>query len=295
MGTPFTEPAYDRTSARRSPSVVGMALTVVFGTAPPLRDGIKLKSTYVTSSHELSTRRIPVNGREQKNWPLGRAAPTLGSVSQFTLSAENEAGGGAKKRMAGDPKLPKLADRLAWIVAKRKKTVTGRKMSASALSKSAGLVRQHVWQLIKMANRTGASHDTIAAIAWAAQVSLGWLSTGRGDPDDPDIPGPPVARPKPPLPGTYGELKQWANFVSQAKSLPRPIEPPEAAVAGAEMPIPRWASERLTAMMVRAICEAAWQMAPLHKQGEWADRFIRESFPDPPSRRTAPASKPKRK
>lgn len=86
-----------------------------------------------------------------------------------------------------------LRDRLQWIL-------DNRRVSARELSRRAGLAEPHVALIMRRA----ASRDirlaqlTLVSIAQAADVSLTWLATGRGDPDSVEGAG---SRPVPSAPG----------------------------------------------------------------------------------------------
>jgi len=86
-----------------------------------------------------------------------------------------------------------------------------RKLSASALSQSAGLGRSHVGQLQSGKLGKRPSDETLRRIAEAARVSLRWLATGEGAPDDP-AEAPPVVVPKP-----LEETEGWSDLVATAK------------------------------------------------------------------------------
>jgi hypothetical protein len=179
------------------------------------------------------------------------------------------------------PFLPRLSDRIQWILTNREKTATGRPMKPSALAVSAGLSRPHIWQLVNDPARTDVTTATAQAIAWAGQVSRNWLDTGRGSPDDPDIPeAPPPPKPKHQQraqPGTFGAYSNWAEVLDEAFKSKKGIHPPEACLAGADLPVPKGrVIERLTPELVRTACEFAWNTLSENKQGEYVDQWVRE-------------------
>jgi len=81
-----------------------------------------------------------------------------------------------------------LQDRIRWILMYRLTTATGEDMGLSALSLAAGLSRSHIGVFIGDPRRVDLTTATARAIAYAGQVSLAWLQTGEGAPNDPDIP-----------------------------------------------------------------------------------------------------------
>jgi hypothetical protein len=188
------------------------------------------------------------------------------------------------------PFIPTLSGRLVWILENRESTATGRVLrnrtgagkrssGASALSLSAGLARQHVGQIILSNETRQMNLDTARALAWAAQVSLFWLTTGEGSPDGEDIPAaPPKNRlVKRAQVGTYGALPGWAINVAAALLLDPPIRPPMSVLAGADMPIPRgFRPEKLTPELVRAVCDVAWRSLSDPRRGDYSDTFLSE-------------------
>ena len=84
-----------------------------------------------------------------------------------------------------------VADRLRWVLANRG-------LSGRGLSIKAQLSPNAVQKIIERGG--SANGDSIAKLAHASGVSLGWLITGNGSPDDaPDTASPsnPVAEPEP--------------------------------------------------------------------------------------------------
>ena len=188
------------------------------------------------------------------------------------------------------PYLATLSERVIWILENREHTATGRVLrnrtgagkrssGASALSLSAGLARQHVGQIILSNGTRQVNLDTAHAIAWAAQVSFRWLTTGYGSPDDDDIPAaPPKSRPvKRAQVGTYGALPGWSQNALLALKLEPALRPEMSVLAGAEMPIPRgYRPEKLTPEIVRAVCDLAWRSISDPRRGDYSDTFLSE-------------------
>lgn len=68
-----------------------------------------------------------------------------------------------------------LASRVNWLLQQTE-------MSARALSLKAGLSPNHVGMLARGTVATRPAHDTLAALARAAGVSVEWLASGEGEP-----------------------------------------------------------------------------------------------------------------
>lgn len=185
-----------------------------------------------------------------------------------------------EERIAPKPEELTLKERLAWIFANRKETADGRPMTENNLSLAAGLARSHVWQLLNEPNRNGCRAKTGVAIAWAAQVSLNWFATGRGSPNDPGIPLRPEPRTRRPKGyRTWGQVPGWQRCLEQTFLLEWPIDPPQAILAGANLPIEPWGlpGRRLTPEAVRAVCQFAYHLAPKERKAEFFDRWVRVS------------------
>jgi hypothetical protein len=188
------------------------------------------------------------------------------------------------------PFIPTVSERLVWILENRESTATGRVLrnrtgagmrssGASALSVSAGLARAHVGQIILSEGKREMNMSTARAIAWAAQVSYMWLTTGQGSPDDADVPKSPGGDKllKRALVGTYGALPGWLVCARLALELSPPLKPEMAVLAGADMPIPRgFRPEKLTPEIVRAACDLAWRSLSEPRRGEYSDTFLSE-------------------
>lgn len=89
----------------------------------------------------------------------------------------------------------KLRDRLGWVLRNRVATATGEKMNKSTWSLAAGKARQQVATMMSDPRRTTAKAPTLTGLAWAGQVSLRWLSSGEGNPNDDDVPEKPAVDP----------------------------------------------------------------------------------------------------
>jgi len=100
-----------------------------------------------------------------------------------------------------------ITHRILWILEQRK-------CSARELSEDAKLSPIHVGKILERKGGRVAA-DTVAAIARAANVSLWWLVTGEGSPDEgpPALPqdGPRREGPR------YGRLAQLKDVISKAK------------------------------------------------------------------------------
>lgn len=111
-----------------------------------------------------------------------------------------------------------LADRIRWILEKRD-------LGQRELARAAGLKDPHVavilHRLEKFPDRK-IEADTLAALARAGRVSMRWLATGEGSPDDAgDVPAPESDEP------TCGNAPGWPDAERDARK-EHPDMPPWA-------------------------------------------------------------------
>lgn len=102
-----------------------------------------------------------------------------------------------------------IQDRLEWIMKERA-------WNASELALKADLNVSHINTVLSVKTRKGFRGNIAYKIAFVAQVSLTWLTTGIGSPDAPDVP----KEAPPPSKGekekTFEDLPKWKQVALDA-------------------------------------------------------------------------------
>jgi hypothetical protein len=133
--------------------------------------------------------------------------------------------------------------------------------------------------------RTDPGFPQLKLIAKALQCDVNWLADGNG-------PAPRPTSPIPPRPGAvdrrHGDLKGWKEAVLHALTNETIDFPPEAFLAGADLPVFR-PLESVDARLAKAVSLWAWETSSFDEQTEYSTRWAKQQEMKHP-----PAIRPKR-
>lgn len=123
-----------------------------------------------------------------------------------------------------------LSERVEWILENRKQP-DGRRWSQRGLSAASGLSPAHVGMMLR-GDAKAVKAETLAGLARAAGVSLGWLLTGEGSPDhDDDTRGPSYSDDATPV---LENVENWPEVV-KADCLAHPDITPAEITTGSQV------------------------------------------------------------
>lgn len=151
-----------------------------------------------------------------------------------------------------------FTERFLWIFEHRG-------TNKSRLAHESGLSRSHIRDILEAEKRgemVSPRLETLQAIAQAAKVSLAWLATGDGSPDDHQTPHSPPVREDTNQKEykNFGALPGWAEAEAEARRLYGNVLPALAWEAAREMAGTRWPSE-ITAQTVYWFARAWFEQA----------------------------------
>lgn len=162
------------------------------------------------------------------------------------------------KRVFMPPKTT-FGERFAWIFEHRG-------TNPSRLAKDAGLSRSHIRDWIKeeaAGKPISPTLGTLEAIARAGSVSVAWLMSGEGSPEEsPQPASATVVRDEAPPGGVrqFGDLPGWAEAEAEAQRLYGQLLPPSSWAAAREMRGAQWPKE-ITARTVYRFAKAWFEQS----------------------------------
>lgn len=169
------------------------------------------------------------------------------------------------------PLLPSLADRAwhAWHCLPRDSR--GKPPSRASLEKPVGLSYATLSKIM-LGEREDPGFAQLKLIAKALQCDVNWLADGDG-------PAPRTTLPIPPRPGAverrHGELKGWKEAVHHALTNDTLDFPPEAFLAGADLPVFR-PLESVDARLAKAVSLWAWETSSFDEQTDYSTRWAKQ-------------------
>jgi hypothetical protein len=159
------------------------------------------------------------------------------------------------------PLLPDLHHRLWHAYCCLPRDETGELPLITFVERDHGIPKGTLSRMLR-GERLNVHRKTFALVALALRTSEHWLEHGGSG-------GPKTKYVVPPPPGLKwkrcGEVSGWPEAVATAKRDPAPRVPPEAFLAGADMPLYRHL-DRITPELAVAIATFAWETCTAEEQ-----------------------------
>ena len=153
------------------------------------------------------------------------------------------------------PYLPEISDRVWYALHCLPRDATGAPPSYKSLEQKYELPEAFLSKLVRGARKQGYG-STFRHLARALKVSEKWLDEG-GDDGTPTPTG--VVPPRPDMKWVrHGDLPGWGQAVEDARRQHDPSVPPEAYLAGADLPVYR-PMDTVTPAIATAVAIYAWE------------------------------------